>query len=459
MRDSNDSIRLTKRGLMRTTAGLGIAGLGLGITSGSAAAVEVGEADQWTRAEASRIELTDDTTAPVIDGNPELLSDDYWVWDTWPLRNREGEIVKIDGWQVIFSLTASAATPGGRHNKATIRYFYSRNGKDWQEGGKVFENPLGHHQWAGSAMYDESEDQIYHFYTAVSAAPEYRQRPALGKGATIETGPHGVELTGERKHVIMGTPDGDLYQTLEQSREQGIVYAFRDPWYFKHPETGEDLAVFEANTPTGSRDPSAPESFNGNIGLMRATNDALTEWELLPPIFEAIGTNQQLERPHFVFADDRWYLFTISHQFTFAPGLSGPDALYGFVGDSLYGDYEPLNGSGLVIANPAEAPFQAYSWLAMPHGNNAVVESFVNFRGLDDTSMGSISLNEVGYLPREEQRELFDGTLAPSLKLQLDGTETRIVTELHDGQFIPTTGTSTKGKDRGKGRGKGRGPN
>ena len=104
----------------------------------------------------------------------------------------------------------------------------------------------------------------------------------------------------------MGTPDGEMYQTLEQSREQGIVYAFRDPWYFEHPKTGEDLVVFEANTPTGSKDPSDPESFNGNIGVMRATNDQLTEWELLPPVMEAVGTNQQLERPHFVFNDGKW---------------------------------------------------------------------------------------------------------------------------------------------------------
>lgn len=423
---------------MKTTAAAGSVGLGLPLVSGSAAAVETGEPDRWTREEASAIELTDDTTAPVIDDGSDSISDDYWIWDTWPLRNRDGSITKIKGWQIVFSLTApNDLVPGDRHNEATIRYFYSRDGKSWQEGGKAFDAPLGHHQWAGSAMYDQSEGQIYHFYTAVSPEPEFRQRPALAIGASIETGPKDVELTGEQNHVIMGTPDGEMYQTLEQSQDQGIVYAFRDPWYFEHPETGEDLVVFEANTPTGSRDPSDPQSFNGNIGAMRATNDELTEWELLPPVLDAIGTNQQLERPHYVFDDGRWYLFTISHEFTFAPGLEGPDALYGFVGDSMYGDYEPLNGSGLVIANPEEAPFQAYSWLAMPQGDDLLVESFENFRGLDDTSQGEIGLDEVGHLPAEEQKELFGGTLAPSLRVKLDGTETRVVTELQDGHFLP----------------------
>lgn len=438
MGEESSSIEMSRRTLMKTTAAAGSVGLGLPLVSGSAAAVETGEPDRWTREEASAIELTDDTTAPVIDDGSDSISDDYWIWDTWPLRNRDGSITKIKGWQIVFSLTApNDLVPGDRHNEATIRYFYSRDGKSWQEGGKAFDAPLGHHQWAGSAMYDQSEGQIYHFYTAVSPEPEFRQRPALAIGASIETGPKGVELTGEQNHVIMGTPDGEMYQTLEQSQDQGIVYAFRDPWYFEHPETGEDLVVFEANTPTGSRDPSDPQSFNGNIGAMRATNDELTEWELLPPVLDAVGTNQQLERPHYVFDDGRWYLFTISHEFTFAPGLEGPDALYGFVGDSMYGDYEPLNGSGLVIANPEEAPFQAYSWLAMPQGDDLLVESFENFRGLDDTSQGEIGLDEVGHLPAEEQKELFGGTLAPSLRVKLDGTETRVVTELQDGHFLP----------------------
>jgi levansucrase len=32
------------------------------------------------------------------------------------------------------------------------------------------------------------------------------------------------------------------------------------------------------------------------------------------------------------------------------------------VASSVAGPWEPLNGSGLVAANPEEAPFQAYSW-------------------------------------------------------------------------------------------------
>ena len=79
-----------------------------------------------------------------------------------------------------------------------------------------------------------------------------------------------------------------------------------------------------------------------------------------------------------------------------------------------YGDYEPLNESGLVIANPEEAPFQAYSWLAMPQGDNILVESFENFTGLDDTSQGSISLDEVGNLPQKNKRSFLAVRLLPA---------------------------------------------
>ena len=56
-----------------------------------------------------------------------------------------------------------------------------------------------------------------------------------------------------------------------------------------------------------------------------------TDWELRSPILEGVGTNQELERPHVVVQDGRYYLFLSSHEHTFAEGLEGYDALYGFV--------------------------------------------------------------------------------------------------------------------------------
>ena len=443
MEETSPENGIERRSFLQKIGAAGLAsGIGLSAT-GSVSALDDTRTTDWTREQAERIQRTNANTAPVIDDRVDKLTDDLYVWDTWPLRNRDGSITKVNGYQVIISLTSTDnVVPGARHNLATLRYFYSKNGHDWELGGKVFEEPLGHHQWAGSAMYDQEEEQLYSFYTAVSSSDlppdeRFRQRLVFGKGGSLETSSDGVEITGEFDHYEIAEADGEMYQTLEQSVDQGIVYGFRDPWYFQHPETGEDYVLFEGNTPI--EDPSAYpkdwESWNGNVGIAKATNDEMTEWELQQPIVEAITTNQQLERPHLVVNDGKYYLFTISHKFTFAPGLDGPDALYGFVADSLHGDYEPLNDGGLVVANPEEQPFQAYSWLALPQGDDALITSFLNFTDLDGKS-----LKDVGALPPEQQKEVFGGTLAPSLKMQLNGTETKITAELQDGQFLPSAG-------------------
>ncbi|HTM96970.1 MAG TPA: glycoside hydrolase family 68 protein, partial [Croceibacterium sp.] len=60
-----------------------------------------------------------------------------------------------------------------------------------------------------------------------------------------------------------------------------------------------------------------------------------------------------------------------------------------------------LNGTGLVFANPPEAPAQAYSWLVLP---DLSVTSFVDNWGRE---------------PAEPRR--FGASFAPALHLRLDG--------------------------------------
>jgi levansucrase len=204
--------------------------------------------------------------------------------------------------------------------------------------------------------------------------------------------------------------------------------AFRDPFVFRNPEDDQVYMLFEGNTageagshtcgpreigpvPPGHQVPADANLYTGNIGLARATSANLRRWELLPPLLSANCVNQQTERPHFVIEDGRYYLFTISHTFTFAPGLTGPDGLYGFRGAALRSDYKPLNASGLVLGNPADAPLQQYSEYVMP---NWLVESFI------DTLPG----------------EIFGGTLAPTLRIVPDGLRTHFVEELGYG-YIP----------------------
>ncbi|AGB39317.1 glycoside hydrolase family 68 protein [Natronococcus occultus] len=414
---------------------------------------------RWTRSQAAAIRRSEETLAPVVYPPASELDSDLHVWDTWLLRNRDGSIAEIDGYRVILSLTAPAELlPGTRHDVATIRYFYSRDGREWTCGGPVFEDarerdgsdrtgahgPFGSRQWAGSALYDERGDgdgELYVYYTASGTRGEdeltYTQRIAVGSGGTVETDGDGLDVSGPFDHEILLEPDGTEYEREEQSR--GMIYTFRDPWFFEDPRTGETYLLFEANTPVpdperaSDRYGTDPEhlDFNGSVGIAVSPSGDPTDWELRPPILEGVGTNQELERPHLVVRNDRYYLFLSSHEHTFAEGIDGYDALYGFVADSLRGEYVPLNESGLVLTNPESAPFQTYSWLAYPHREEVLVSSFFNYYDLR-----GLSLDDVADLPADEQQRRFGGTLAPTVRLDVGGTETRVLGALEHG-YLP----------------------
>jgi levansucrase len=245
-----------------------------------------------------------------------------------------------------------------------------------------------------------------------------------------------VWFTGFRNHEIIAEADGELYQTMEQSQAGPIIYAFRDPFAFRNPDDDKTYILFEGNTagvageyecqardlghlPPGHTVPADSRFYTGNIGLMEATNSNLRRWQLLPPILSANCVNQQTERPHLVFRDGRVLLFTISHTFTFAPGLTGPDGVYGFVGDSVRSDYRPLNASALVLGNPPEQPLQQYSHYVMP---NLLVESFI------DTI----------FTQPNQQAPVYGGTLAPTLRLAVEDQNTYVVEQLGYG-YIPAT--------------------
>ena len=69
------------------------------------------------------------------------------------------------------------------------------------------------------------------------------------------------------------------------------------------------------------------------------------------------------------------------------------------VAPSLFGPWMPLNGTGLVAANPPAAPMQAYSWLVLP-----------------DLRVGSF----VDRIPTSDGRD-FGGMPAPEYRLILEG--------------------------------------
>lgn len=395
----------------------------------------------WTRADALKIDPGPEHVTPTIPTDFPIISDDLWIWDTWPLTNLEMEPVAVGDWNVIFSLTAPRDIPfPDRHSVAEIGYFYSDDAQNWIYGGPLFPEgtALGQREWAGS-MLITGDDEVHAFYTASghdegpNDPDDVLQRIAYAPGE-IHADDEGVWFTGLDEHEIIAEADGRLYQTLEQSQGGPIIYAFRDPFVFRDPVNQQIYMLFSGNNagqagshtcdrreigrvPGGHEVPADARYYTGNIAIasLRGNSaDDFTEWRLLPPLISGECVNQQLERPHIVIEDGNYYMWVISHAFTFAPGLEGPDGLYGWVGPGLRSNYEPLNESGLVLGNPPEAPLQNYSHYVMP---NLLVESFVNQIATDDG-------------------DVYGGTLAPTLELWVDGDEAGLESVLPYG-YIP----------------------
>jgi levansucrase len=405
----------------------------------------------WSREDAAGITRTEATVAPIIYPPADPVSDSVFLWDTWLLRTRDGSIATPGGYRVVFALTAPRdVLPGKRHDIARIRCFYSADGRTWENAGPVFDPDasLGSRQWAGCALYDPTgpaENDLYLYYTAAGENGEeelsYGQRIALAEGGEIVTGNEcgagedtgGLTIDGSWDHSVLLEPDGEFYETQAQSR--GMIYTFRDPWFFEDPETGETHLLFEANAPVPEGSDrcggdTESQSFNGCVGLATSTSGDPTEFELDAPLLHSVCVNQELERPHVIVRDGRYNLFVSSHEHTFVPELTGYDALYGFQSESLRGQYEPLNDSGLVVTNPANAPFQSYSWLAFPHEEEILVTSFFNYYDLDGRS-----LDDVAQLPEAEQFRRFGGTLAPTVRLALDDDRTSVLGTLDHGHL------------------------
>ncbi|WP_314308740.1 glycoside hydrolase family 68 protein [Actinomyces johnsonii] len=348
--------------------------------------------------------------------------------------------------------------------------------------GSIFEDQSfsAQTEWSGSARLMEG-NKIRMFYTSVAfynsttggsgnndggqdnngSSKPYDPRIVQSEGR-IYADENGVWLTGFRTQHQLLVPDGKYYQT----REQNPGVNFRDPFTFRdqnNPSDPTEYMVFEGNSAfvreqqyvdaaakAGQNtalatcteedlgyekgDPKAEtvESVNqrggryqlANVGLARAKNKAMTQWEYLPPLLSGNCVNDQTERPQIYFQDGKYYLFTISHRETYADGLQGPEGVYGFVGDGLRSDYKPLNqNTGIALGNPInlnfnpgkpytpdfnQSPytFQSYSHYVMPGG---LVESFID----------SIGGNKDGNPVR-------GGSLAPTVKINISGDTTAV---------------------------------
>lgn len=285
------------------------------------------------------------------------------VWDIGPVRTPAGDPAMLEGAALWLALSAPAVgDPELRHDIARLRLMAHAPG-GWSDLGPLFPDgtSLGSREWAASAVYDEALGALEVLYTAAggrhAGTPRFTQRIAATTARVVRDDDAGIRCVDWTPHREVLGADGAMYErTDSEDGEPGFIKAFRDPFPFRDPADGREWLLF-----AGSR-AGAASSFNGAVGLARATGEG--GYRLEPPVLHAEGVNNELERPHVVVQDGAYYLFFSTQTGTFAPGVTGPTGLYGFVAPALLGPYVPLNGSGLVLRNPdgALAPIERV-WL------------------------------------------------------------------------------------------------
>lgn len=367
--------------------------------------------------------------ARIVEGQPHVIppirqSDvssiipGFDLWDMWPVQDVDGSVVRFDGWTVWLILSAPVQPdPESRHHRARIR-LVTQKGSVWQDCGDLLPdaaNP-GSREWAGSALFDAATGRLTLFYTAAGmrseATPTVAQRlfqlsaqltVVGGRASTLAwTEPMESVRSDGHHYVVVGAVEG----------VPGAIKGFRDPAHFRDPATGHDYLLFTASKQSSSSD------WNGVIGIARSTTGQHDGWQLLPPILSADGLNNELERPVMIAHGGHYYLFWSTQRKVFAPGPNGPNGLYGVVGDSPLGPFEPLNGTGLVAANPAGAPFQSYSWWVT---NDLTVHGFADLIGVSQAA-------DIVDAPMW-RRQHFAGGPAPSFRLQLKDAHASVLTE------------------------------
>lgn len=343
----------------------------------------------WTSAHVAAIDLDKAPIVPAFADAPRPSGGSgLYYWDMWPVQNPDGTIASITGRSLWMALTApDRGDPAARHFEARIRWL-EQVGGGWVDRGAVL--PPGdvpyEREWAGSALLENGRVTL--FFTGAGSAQRvggYQQKLFEAHGDVAADGSIGnwSVPAPSIKSMIADYCPADAHEGAP-----GRIKAFRDPAFFRDPADGADYLVFTASLAAAKSD------YNGAVGLAQRTAHG---WALLPPIVHADGVNNELERAHIVARDGRYYLFWVTQRSTFSPDVAaGPTGLYGMVADRMTGPWRPLNGSGLVIANPDADPFRSYSWFVSAEG---VTASFVDAPGGDG----------------------FVGAPAPLLQLEFDG--------------------------------------
>lgn len=227
-----------------------------------------------------------------------LRLSDNWMWDFWFAQ--DGPDYHLFFLQAPRSLEKEEL----RHWHASIGHAVSQDLRTWQ----VLPDALhpsnspawdDYTTWTGSII--RHAGQWYLFYTGTSRADDGKvQRIGLATS---------TDLMQWEKHPAnpVLTADPRWYELLASG--QWPDQAWRDPFVFQHPQTGDFHAFITGRVNEG------PPDARGVIAHARSTD--LIQWQVLPPVTEP-GDFGQLECPQVVTIRGRSYLLFCTFSWTHA---------------------------------------------------------------------------------------------------------------------------------------------
>ncbi len=217
-----------------------------------------------------------------------LRLQDKWVWDFWFAQ---------DGSDYhMFYLQADRAlqNPDLRHWHVSIGHAVSDNLRDWEILPDVIAPAQGpawddYTTWTGSVIQHAG---LWHlFYTGSTQAEK-----GLVQRVGLATSPDLITWTKYSTSPLIEA-DPRWYEQLDLQAWHD--QAWRDPWVFQHPDTGDFHAFITGRCADG------PADERGVIAHARSS-DLLT-WEVLPPVTTP-GEFGQMEVPQLVHIESRYYL-------------------------------------------------------------------------------------------------------------------------------------------------------
>ena len=264
---------------------------------------------QWTAAHVAAIADTLVAHIPVITASDaRAIVPGVDLWDSWPLQLENGANAVVAGGALWFMLSAPALPdPNDRHGQARIRLLLERDGA-WIDCGNALPDGLspGSREWAGSALYEPASGKVTLYFTAAGYRGEAPQSFAQRLFETVGQ----LDLSGETPRISHWSAP------TESVAADGLDYVIGQPDGMAHPASSKASATPPISAIRQMVKPICclPDHWHAQIMPLTAAS-ALpgameTVGQLLPPLVEADGLNNELERPHMISA--RWALFSSS---------------------------------------------------------------------------------------------------------------------------------------------------